>query len=293
MKSSQILVGGAWLVAVAVLVLWPAVAPAQATRLVPYDGYLEQDGAPADGPFDMVFRIYDGGGTALWAEEYSESGDGPAVQVVAGRFFVMLGEHVPLAGTLWSANELYLEVEVEGVPLSVRQRLAAGAAAVDGEPAGVIMLFAGSVPPAGWLSCDGRAMSRTSYARLFAAIGTAYGAGDGSTTFNLPDFRGMFPRGTGTHGSRAKAAGGNYAGPALGAYQDDSMQGHRHGDLYDGSFELTSGSNWGSGSANIEPGANFGSSKIGNPTTDTTNGTPRVGNETRPASLGVNFIIRY
>ena len=39
-----------------------------------------------------------------------------------------------------------------------------------------------------WLECDGRAVSRTTYATLFAAIGTTYGAGDGSTTFNLPDF---------------------------------------------------------------------------------------------------------
>lgn len=48
---------------------------------------------------------------------------------------------------------------------------------------------------AGYLYCDGRAVSRTDYARLFAAIGTQYGAGDGSTTFNVPDFRGMFLRG--------------------------------------------------------------------------------------------------
>lgn len=50
--------------------------------------------------------------------------------------------------------------------------------------------FSGSVVPAGWLLCYGQAVSRTTYARLFAAIGTAYGVGDGSTTFNVPDMRG-------------------------------------------------------------------------------------------------------
>lgn len=53
--------------------------------------------------------------------------------------------------------------------------------------------------PSGWLMCDGAAVSRTTYSDLFAAIGTAYGAGDGSTSFNLPDLRGRMPVGKGTH----------------------------------------------------------------------------------------------
>lgn len=57
-------------------------------------------------------------------------------------------------------------------------------------PAGATMGFAGSTAPAGWLLCYGQAVSRTSYAALFAAISTTYGAGDSSTTFNLPDLRG-------------------------------------------------------------------------------------------------------
>lgn len=61
-------------------------------------------------------------------------------------------------------------------------------------PTGVVLPFAGSSAPSGWLACDGTAISRTTYATLFAAISTSYGVGDGSTTFNLPDFRGRFPR---------------------------------------------------------------------------------------------------
>jgi microcystin-dependent protein len=66
--------------------------------------------------------------------------------------------------------------------------------------AGIITTFAGSAPPAGWLPCDGSAVSRTDYATLFAVVGTTYGAGDGSTTFNLPDLKGRVVIGvSGTH----------------------------------------------------------------------------------------------
>ncbi|ASM62297.1 minor tail protein [Arthrobacter phage Nightmare] len=61
--------------------------------------------------------------------------------------------------------------------------------------AGVISIFGGTVPPPGWMLCDGAAISRTTYADLFAAIDVVYGAGNGTTTFNVPDFRGRVPVG--------------------------------------------------------------------------------------------------
>jgi microcystin-dependent protein len=60
-------------------------------------------------------------------------------------------------------------------------------------PSGSVIMFAGGVVPPGWLLCNGQAVSRTTYAALFAAIGTVYGAGDG-TTFNLPNLEARFPR---------------------------------------------------------------------------------------------------
>ena len=60
---------------------------------------------------------------------------------------------------------------------------------------GAVMPFAMSSAPSGWLKANGAAISRTAYAALFALIGTTYGAGNGSTTFNVPDFRGEFVRG--------------------------------------------------------------------------------------------------
>ena len=63
-------------------------------------------------------------------------------------------------------------------------------------PPGAVMMYGGPTAPAGWLICNGMAVSRSIYAALFAAIGTTYGAGDGSTTFALPDSFNKFPMAT-------------------------------------------------------------------------------------------------
>lgn len=70
-------------------------------------------------------------------------------------------------------------------------------------PAGLVFDYAGTTPPTGFLLCYGQAVSRTTYAKLFAAIGTTYGAGDGSTTFNLPDYRGVVTAGLDNMGGAA------------------------------------------------------------------------------------------
>lgn len=62
-------------------------------------------------------------------------------------------------------------------------------------PAAAIMQYAGSTAPTGWLLADGTAVSRTTYAALFAIVATSYGVGDGSTTFNLPNLKGRVPVG--------------------------------------------------------------------------------------------------
>ena len=68
-------------------------------------------------------------------------------------------------------------------------------------PPGTIILYAGRTVPSGWLICNGANVSRTDYAALFAAIGTIYGAGNGSTTFGLPNLNGRFFEGTTYTGS--------------------------------------------------------------------------------------------
>lgn len=70
-------------------------------------------------------------------------------------------------------------------------------------PAGMVLAYAGDVAPGGYVFCFGQALSRTTYAALFSAIGTAFGAGDGSTTFNVPDIRGRVPAGKDDMGGAA------------------------------------------------------------------------------------------
>jgi microcystin-dependent protein len=86
-------------------------------------------------------------------------------------------------------------------------------------PTGAMLEYAGSAAPTGWLLCDGAAISRTVYAALFAVLGTAYGAGDGSTTFNLPDRRGKF--GIGVDGTYTRGSAG-------GATTTSSAGSHSH-----------------------------------------------------------------
>lgn len=86
---------------------------------------------------------------------------------------------------------------------------------------GQVCFFAMNSAPAGFLVADGSAVSRTTYAALFALIGTTYGAGNGSTTFNLPDLRGEFIRGVDN-------GRGVDSGRGIGTAQDHAMQTHDH-----------------------------------------------------------------
>lgn len=99
----------------------------------------------------------------------------------------------------------------------------------------MIVAFAGTTPPAGWALCDGQELGRATNPALFAALGTSWGAGNGSTTFNLPDLRGRFLRGVDQGAQRdpdavtraAAQAGGN-SGDAVGSVQADQLRSHSH-----------------------------------------------------------------
>ena len=79
-------------------------------------------------------------------------------------------------------------------------------------PVGSVTAFAGATTPQGWLLCDGSAVSRTDYADLYAVIGDTYGAGDGSTTFNLPNLADKFIQGDATSGTEKTAGLPNITG---------------------------------------------------------------------------------
>ncbi|WP_085599586.1 MULTISPECIES: phage tail protein [unclassified Pseudomonas] len=151
------------------------------------------------------------------------------------------------------------------------------------ELTGAIVYFFFNAPPAGFLRANGAAVSRTTYARLFARIGVMYGAGDGSTTFNLPDMRGVFLRGF-------DDGRGIDPGRGFSSLQLDQVQGHAHG-MPSGSsgFTVYAG---GIGGASSGGGINTAPA-TGGVVSDGISGTPRVGSETRPVNIALLACIKY
>jgi microcystin-dependent protein len=141
--------------------------------------------------------------------------------------------------------------------------------------AGMVAYFAMNTVPAGWLKANGSAVSRTTYAALFAAIGTSFGVGDGTTTFNLPDMRGEFARGF--DDGRGVDTGRTFA-----SSQTDDLKGHDH--LYY-KFDDATG-------INPISGGNFDGN--GGPRTSTqVNTTSTGGAETRPRNIALLACIKF
>jgi len=100
----------------------------------------------------------------------------------------------------------------------------------DDMPTGAIIFSAGETPPDGYLVCDGAAISRANYAALFAVCGTRFGAGDGSTTFNVPDLGGRVPLGVGQQPDSTAFAAGDHGGEETHTLITAEMPGHSHDD---------------------------------------------------------------
>lgn len=149
-------------------------------------------------------------------------------------------------------------------------------------PTGMVCHFANVTAPDGWLECNGAAISRTTYAALFAAIGTVYGAGNGSTTFNLPDLRGQFVRGWDN-------GAGVDSGRAIGSSQTDAFQGHYHEYWAAGLATTNTNTDTRAPHIGISPSLQTGSNvqAVRTATTDNTNGAPRTAAETRPKNVAM------
>ena len=186
-------------------------------------------------------------------------------------------------------------------------------------PVGSVMAYAGTTAPTGYLVCDGTAVSRSTYSALFTAIGEAHGEGDNSTTFNLPDYRGRFLRGTDNMfatgaaardpdaaGRTAMNTGGN-SGNNVGSVQADATAlpntpitsssdgSHNHSFTIDGGGGGASGSTSIGGAAGISNGNGSPLSTVlvtsGGAHTHTT--STGGDNETRPTNAYVNYIIKF
>jgi microcystin-dependent protein len=221
------------IILVSLLIVAGLVQAQSVPSFVDYQGRLTDAGGAPLGTDDYAlrFEVYDDpiAGSRVWGPlcfdletgETLSAGHKFKVPVVQGYFNVVLdqdngytdcsdttpdGNGVPApVSTAFAGAQRYVEVavwnETAWEPILPRQQVLSApfaVSALNGVPPGSILPYGGSgLPPGDWLLCDGSAVSRTDYAALFEAIADAWGAGDGSTTFNLPDLmtEGRFVRG--------------------------------------------------------------------------------------------------
>ena len=150
-------------------------------------------------------------------------------------------------------------------------------------PTGVIFPFGGLAVPTGYLPCNGAAVSRTTYSRLFVAIGTLWGSGDGATTFNLPDLQNMFMRGAGSS--------------PVGTFEANTFGSHTHGLTDPGHIHNVPQSQRGAfGGSNPIPSGLSGTNYPTQLTTASASTGITIGNaggtETRPDNKRVLFMIK-
>lgn len=168
-------------------------------------------------------------------------------------------------------------------------------------PAGAVIPFAGSAAPTGWLFTFGQAVSRTTYAALFAVVGTTYGVGDGSTTFNLPDLRGRVVAGEddmgGTSANRLTGLSGGVDGDVLGGtgglethtLTEAQIPSHRH---LSGITQSNSSGAMAYGSTAISPSTS-GSMSEDNDNGNITSNTSNTGGGTAHNNVQPTIILNY
>lgn len=160
-------------------------------------------------------------------------------------------------------------------------------------PIGSVTALASTMAPAGWLVCDGAEVSRTNYADLFGVIGETFGAGDGTTTFKLPDLRGEFIRGLdsgrGADADRNLGSSQDWAvenitgGFATFSWGGDNLITHPYGAFVsDYNIGNTTSAHAGHGHSGSEQGASFDASRV-----------VKTSTETRPRNVALTYIIKY
>jgi microcystin-dependent protein len=184
-----------------------------------------------------------------------------------------------------AVNVSNIAVNVSNIAVNADALVTAVSAATSNQVSvGAIAPFAATNVPTGWLECDGSAVSRTTYSNLFAAVSTAHGPGNSSTTFNIPDLRGLFIRGWDhgasrdpDSGTRAYVVAGGATGDSVGSQQDELIETHQH------SYNIPDGD------GDNSSGLNDGDDRDGN--VSTTSGT--LDNETRPMNLYLMYCIKH
>ena len=166
-----------------------------------------------------------------------------SVGVVTARAGIKIGPSAGVAATIFADGSINTSGIITATTFHGSGANLTGVVSI---PTGMIAPFAMSSPPTGWLECNGATISRSTYATLFAAIGTTYGAGDGSSTFVLPDLRATFIRGF--DNSR-----GIDTGRTFGSFQDQGIPAMK-GDIADAHGQSRTQTNAVSGFTNVFEG---------------------------------------
>ncbi len=242
------------------------------------------------------FSIYPEGESVAYTEQHSLTTD------AYGVFHATIGSVTPVnfATIDFSAKKYFVKAEVKvtggdfvtiadteflAVPYAKAAQNAVNSQnavnADNGNPVGTVISFAGPVAPTGYIICDGSSVTVAAYPALYAAIGDAWG-GDGGTNFNLPDLRGQFLRGKDAGqavdpdaATRTALYSGGNTGDAVGSFQGDTLQSHRH-NVYAGAAGVL-----------VNHSGTYWVSQI-NGLTELTGG-----NETRPTNAYVLYVIKY
>lgn len=214
---------------------------------------LNARGEPATGVFlgtgAYSIKLCDALNAEIWTEDGIEAAGAAAAEAAAAS----AAEAAATAASLLTVADLYTLLENNRVPI------------------GMVLPIGTITVPSGYLPCDGAAVSRTTYAGLFAVIGTTFGIGDGVTTFNVPDIRGEFLRGL-DQGRGVDAA------RAIGSAQADALKAHTH------TYKL-----WSPGGGGYTDGMTNDGSVDSRPNTETASTGDA---ETRPRNIALPYLIK-
>jgi len=295
-----------------IILYFIGVAKAQAPQAIPYQAAARNSAGTIlpNKTIGLRFTVHDA--TATGTLVYKETQN--ATTNAIGMFIVNIGQGTAVTGTFsainWGSGNKFMQVEFDSTAtgshyldlgtqqlMSVPYALNAG----NGVPVGTIEAFGGDTSklPNGWLLCDGSVVSRTKYVALFAVIDSVWGTGGSTTTFRLPDARGMFLRGvTGAASNVDPDASGRWSGfnesrsgNTVGSYQSDMYVIHNHAThgsgAISGGWYLSRSNTRYSGGGGDGFGGNWGSPDYSLRT------STEGGSETRPKNIYVHYIIKY
>ena len=279
-----------------------------------YSGTLIMNGQPENASHFILLKLWEKDNPSAACSTIPAGN----TSVINGRFTLPLDSSC--VAVIHKSPDVQVEVVIDGVTMG-KSALAAVPYAVEADtatnfapgsaianlmPTGTVVPFAGAVggavkPPAGWLLCDGSQQSRTTYAALFATIGTAWGSGDGATSFNLPELRGRFLRGADQGSGNDPGprnpiqAGGNPSG--VGTLEGGDLASHSHGVNDPGhshtipAYQNVAGGNWGLNQLYNNVNGYLGPVGLSASATGISIAASG-GTETRPVNAAVNYIIK-